>query len=108
MTPMLRRWNKHRRTKPGCNNTAAHSAPAPSACSPPGNHAVGHLEEKPPDTPKHLNMSMRPRWPRRAGSNYLPTAKQIFAHNSSEYIQFDDPETLINAVREVYEQTKNP
>jgi hypothetical protein len=33
-------------------------------------------------------------------------AKQIFAHNSSEYIQFDEPETVINAIREVYDQTR--
>jgi len=30
-------------------------------------------------------------------------SKQVFARNSSEYIQFDEPETLINAVREVYD-----
>ena len=35
-------------------------------------------------------------------------AKQIFTHNSSEYIQFDEPETLINAVREVYDQAGRP
>jgi pimeloyl-ACP methyl ester carboxylesterase len=35
-------------------------------------------------------------------------AKQIFTHNSSEYIQFDEPETLINAVREVYDQARRP
>ena len=28
--------------------------------------------------------------------------QQIFAHNSSEYIQFDEPETVINAIRETY------
>ena len=33
-------------------------------------------------------------------------SKQIFAHDSSEYIQFDDPETVINAIREVYDQSK--
>lgn len=33
---------------------------------------------------------------------------RIFAHNSSEYIQFDDPDTLINALRDVYDQTKRP
>ena len=28
-------------------------------------------------------------------------ATKIFARNSSEYIQFDEPETVINAIREV-------
>lgn len=35
-------------------------------------------------------------------------SKQIFAHHSSEYIQFDDPETVISAIREVYDQARNP
>ena len=34
--------------------------------------------------------------------------RQVFAHHSSEYIQFDDPETVINAIREVYDQSKRP
>ena len=33
-------------------------------------------------------------------------SKQIFAHSNSEYIQFEDPETLISAVREVYDQSR--
>jgi len=33
-------------------------------------------------------------------------SKQIFAHSSSEYIQFDDPATVISAIREVYDQSK--
>jgi pimeloyl-ACP methyl ester carboxylesterase len=32
-------------------------------------------------------------------------SKQIFAHTNSEYIQFDDPETVISAIRDVYDQT---
>jgi len=40
--------------------------------------------------------------------NLSSNAKQIFAHNSSEYIQFDEPETVINAIREVYDQTSRP
>lgn len=35
-------------------------------------------------------------------------AKQIFAHNSSEYIQFDEPDTVIDAIREVYDHAKLP
>jgi pimeloyl-ACP methyl ester carboxylesterase len=33
-------------------------------------------------------------------------SKQIFAHSNSEYIQFDDRETVITAIREVYDQSK--
>ena len=35
-------------------------------------------------------------------------AKQIFAHSKSEYIQFDDTETVISAIREVYDQAIRP
>jgi len=31
-------------------------------------------------------------------------SKQIFAHSNSEYIQFDDPETVIDVIREVHDQ----
>ena len=72
-----------------------------------GNHGVGHLESKPPDPPKHLKYeyetTLAQRW-LALSSN----AKQIFTHNSSEYIQFDEPDMLINAVREVYELARRP
>lgn len=71
-----------------------------------GNHGVGHLDKKPPDTPKHLEYE---RETTRAQARWLAlssNSKQIFAHNSSEYIQFDQPETVVNAIREVYDQAK--
>jgi pimeloyl-ACP methyl ester carboxylesterase len=34
-------------------------------------------------------------------------AKQIFVHSDSEYIQFDDPDSVIGAIRDVYEDSKN-
>jgi pimeloyl-ACP methyl ester carboxylesterase len=69
-----------------------------------GNHGVGHLERKPPDTPEHVkyeqeNTRAQARW-----LELSSNAKQIFARNSSEYIQFDEPETVINAIRDVYDQ----
>jgi hypothetical protein len=33
-------------------------------------------------------------------------ARQIFTKNSSEYIQFDEPDTVIDAIREVFDQSK--
>ncbi|HLJ42034.1 MAG TPA: alpha/beta hydrolase [Candidatus Acidoferrales bacterium] len=73
-----------------------------------GNHGVGHLERKPPDTPKHLKYEQETT---RAQARWLTlssNSKQIFTHNSSEYIQFDEPETVINAIREVYNQARKP
>jgi pimeloyl-ACP methyl ester carboxylesterase len=71
-----------------------------------GNHGVGHLEQKPPDTPKHRKYEEEITLAQARWLGLSSNAKQIFAHNSSEYIQFDEPETVINAIREVYDQTK--
>ena len=73
-----------------------------------GNHGVGHLQSKPPDTPKHLQYEHETTVAQARWLELSTNAKQIFTHNSSEYIQFDEPETLINAVREVYDQAKKP
>jgi len=73
-----------------------------------GNHGVGHLKSKPPDTPKHLKYEQETTLAQARWLRLSSNAKQIFARNSSEYIQFDEPETVINAIREVYDQTRRP
>ena len=73
-----------------------------------GNHAVGHLERKPPDTPKHVKYEQEITLAQARWLGLSSNAKQIFARNSSEYIQFDEPETVINAIREVYDQARRP
>jgi pimeloyl-ACP methyl ester carboxylesterase len=73
-----------------------------------GNHGVGHLENKPADTPKHLKYEQETT---RAQARWLTlssNSRQIFARNSSEYIQFDEPDTVINAIREEHDQTQKP
>jgi formylglycine-generating enzyme required for sulfatase activity len=69
-----------------------------------GNHGVGHLDTKPPDTPQHMeyekeNTLAQARW-----LTLSSDSKQILVRDSSEYIQFDQPATMIEAVREVYDQ----
>jgi pimeloyl-ACP methyl ester carboxylesterase len=73
-----------------------------------GNHGVGHLERKPPDTPEHLKYEQETTAAQAHWLALSSNSKQIFAHNSSEYIQFDEPGTVINAIREVYDQSKIP
>ena len=73
-----------------------------------GNHGVGHLERKPPDTPEHLKYEQETTAAQARWLSLSPNAKQIFARNSSEYIQFDEPETVINAIREVYDHAEKP
>jgi pimeloyl-ACP methyl ester carboxylesterase len=67
-----------------------------------GNHGVPADE---PDRAKyeHEVTQAQARWLALSSNS-----KQIFAHSNSEYIQFDDPETVISAIREVYDQSSNP
>jgi len=73
-----------------------------------GNHAVGHLGKKPKDTAEHLKYEQETTLAQARWLAPSSNAKQIFARNSSEYIQFDEPENVINAIREVYDQTRRP
>jgi pimeloyl-ACP methyl ester carboxylesterase len=73
-----------------------------------GNHGVGHLETKPPDTPKHLKYEQETMLAQQRWLGLSSNAKEIRARNSSEYIQFDEPETVINAIREVSDQARKP
>jgi len=71
-----------------------------------GNHGVGHLERKPADTPAHLKYEQETTAAQARWLTLSTNAKQIFARHSSEYIQFDEPDTVVDAVREVYDQRK--
>jgi pimeloyl-ACP methyl ester carboxylesterase len=71
-----------------------------------GNHGVGHLEKKPPDTPKHLEYEQQNTLAQARWLGLSTDSKQIFARNSSEYIHFDEPEIVINVVREVYDHAR--
>jgi pimeloyl-ACP methyl ester carboxylesterase len=70
-----------------------------------GNHGVGHLETKPADTPDRLKYQQQITLAQASWLALSSNSKQIFARHSSEYIQFDEPETVINAIREVYDQS---
>jgi pimeloyl-ACP methyl ester carboxylesterase len=73
-----------------------------------GNHGVGHLETKPADTPEHVKYEQETTLAQARWLALSSNSKQIFARHSSEYIQFDEPETVINAIREVYDQAGKP
>jgi pimeloyl-ACP methyl ester carboxylesterase len=73
-----------------------------------GNHGVGHLQKKPPDTPKHLEYEQQNTLAQARWLGLSTDSKQIFARNSSEYIQFDEPEIVINAIRDVYDHARRP
>jgi hypothetical protein len=69
------------------------------------NHGVGDLETEPADTPTHLKRARG-----RAGAGTLAgtivECKQIFTPSQIEYIEFDEPESPINAVLEVYDRRR--
>jgi len=71
-----------------------------------GNHGVGHLETKPADTPEHMKYEQETTMAQARWLRLSSNAKQIFVQNSSEYIQLDAPDAVVDAVREVYDQSK--
>jgi formylglycine-generating enzyme required for sulfatase activity len=68
----------------------------------PGNHGVGSLTRLRAPTLEHLryeyeNALAQSRW-----LELSSNSKQIFATRSSEYVQFDEPDTVVRAIREAY------
>lgn len=72
-----------------------------------GNHGVGHLDHRPPDTPEHLEYEKENTQAQRSLLALSSDSKQILVRDSSEYIQFDRPAAVINAIRSVYDRAKN-
>jgi hypothetical protein len=73
-----------------------------------GNHGVGHLPASNAQDPKHLEYEHQIA---RAQARWLELssdARQIFVPSSSEYIEFDQPDAVVDAIREVYEQSGHP
>ena len=72
-----------------------------------GNHAVGRLPAADAQDPKHIAYE---RAIAKAQARWLAlssNAKQIFTKNSSEYVEFDEPQAVVSAIRDIYEQTRN-
>ena len=71
-----------------------------------GNHGIGSLAARRPETQEHREYERQVTHSQARWLALSSNAKQIFAKRSSEYIQFDEPDTVIAAVREVYNQSK--
>jgi len=70
-----------------------------------GNHGVGHLPARNARDPKHIEYEHQIA---RAQARWLTlssNAKQIFPRHSSEYVEFDDPSAVIDAIHAVYVQS---
>jgi len=71
-----------------------------------GNHGVGHLDRPPPMSLDHLKYEYDRALAQSRWLALSSDSKQIFATRSSEYIQFDDPDAVVNAVRDIYDKAK--
>lgn len=73
-----------------------------------GNHAVGHLETQKPTSLRHLKYEYDVALAQSRWLALSSNARQIFTSGSSEYIQFDRPEVVVDAVRDVWAQSRSP
>jgi pimeloyl-ACP methyl ester carboxylesterase len=72
-----------------------------------GNHAVGTLDPNRPVTPEHVEFERQIGLAQGKWLSLSTNAKQLFPQNSSEYIQFDQPDAVVDAIREVYDEAKS-
>jgi pimeloyl-ACP methyl ester carboxylesterase len=71
-----------------------------------GNHGVHALEPSRPPDPAHERYEEQVGREQRSWLNLSSNAEQLFTNKSSEYIPFDQPDFVIDAIREVYVQGK--
>jgi pimeloyl-ACP methyl ester carboxylesterase len=71
-----------------------------------GNHGVGHLPAPDAEDPKHLEYEHQIALAQARWLDLSSNAKQIFVEHSSEYLEFDQPDSVISAIRDVYTQSK--
>jgi pimeloyl-ACP methyl ester carboxylesterase len=73
-----------------------------------GNQGVGHLPATNARDPKHLEYEHQIALAQAHWLELSSNAKQIFPPQSSEYIEFDQPDAVVGAIREVYDQSGKP
>ena len=71
-----------------------------------GNHAVHLLPAPNAHEPKHLEYEHQIGLAQARLLTLSANSKQIFVPHSSEYVQFDDPAAVVDAIHEVYIQSK--
>jgi pimeloyl-ACP methyl ester carboxylesterase len=71
-----------------------------------GNHGVGSIAAPRASSLKHLRYEYETTLAQSRLLELSSNAKQIFTKNSSEYIPFDEPDTVTDAIREVYDQSQ--
>lgn len=70
------------------------------------NHGIGRLDPHAAETPEHRRYEEQVTQAQARWLDLSSDAKQIFAPNSSEYVQFDAPDTVVAAIREVHDASR--
>jgi pimeloyl-ACP methyl ester carboxylesterase len=70
------------------------------------NHGISHLPAPDAQDSAHLEYEHQIALAQAHWLELSSNAKQIFTPPSSEYIEFDQPDVVVNAIREVYDQSK--
>ena len=71
-----------------------------------GNHAVHFLPAPNAHDPKHLEYEHQIELAQARLLALSSNARQVFVPNSSEYAQFNNPDSVVEAIRDVYTQSK--
>jgi pimeloyl-ACP methyl ester carboxylesterase len=71
-----------------------------------GNHGVGHLPNVDRRDPTQLEYEHQVAVAQSHWLQLSSNAKLVSTPPSSEYVQFDQPDAVVNAIREVYEQSR--
>jgi hypothetical protein len=71
-----------------------------------GNHGVHSLNSLRPPDPEQQKYEEKVAREQAKWLDLSSNAKQLFTDKSSEYIPFDQPKFVVDAVREVYTQSK--
>jgi hypothetical protein len=105
-TRTSRRWSKSPPTRSGFSNTAARWAARRSGFSPLETMESVTSTGPPEPTIEHLKYEYDRALAQSRWLTLSSDSRQIFVSGSSEYIQFDRPEAVVEAVREVVDLAK--
>jgi hypothetical protein len=73
-----------------------------------GNHGVGSVATPRATSLKHLRYEYEATLAQSRLLEISSDSRQIFTRNSSEYIQFDEPDAAVSAIHEVLELSRKP
>jgi pimeloyl-ACP methyl ester carboxylesterase len=71
-----------------------------------GNHGVHSLDPSRPPDPEHQKYEEKVAREQAKWLELSSNARQLFTDKSSEYIPFDQPDFVVDAIREVYSQSR--